>query len=158
MDDFDLNVDIVHRVMAFSTRDTVSRVMRTCRTLNGEGARYLLCQDPYLTSVEQVTSFLLFLYAREQAPLTASRLYWLEGLSLGSYYDPDKERAFASTLKSFFTQFAPLARRLVRLNIDQDEGESLFSADPELALAISNLNTLRTVTITQAADHTMLML
>ncbi len=160
MDDVNLNVDILHRVMASSTRITVSHVMRTCRTLNHEGARYLLNRDPYLTTAKQATSFLLFLYARGQASLTANRLYWLEGLSIGSDYDPDrsKEEAFAFTLKHLFTHFAPHACRLVRLDIDQDEGESLFSAEPELGIAISNLDTLRTLTITYAADHTMIML
>ncbi|RDX50256.1 hypothetical protein OH76DRAFT_1482408 [Lentinus brumalis] len=160
MDTVNWNSDIVHHVMASSTRDTVSRMMRTCCTLNHEGARYLLAHDPYLTRAEQVKSLALFLRARNKATLAANRLYWLEGLSISSYYHQSKpmEEAFASALKFFFIHFAPLARRFVRLDIGQGEGEPLFSAEPELAIAISNLNTLRTFTTTKVAGRTITML
>ena len=157
MDDVNLNLDILHRVMALSTQCTVSHVMRTCHALNHEGARHILSQDPSLDTLHEAKSFLRFMRARRNGTVTANRLAWLEGLQISSF-DLDEENAFANTLKRFFIHFAPRAPRFTRLSIDQGEDESIFSADPELPLAISALTTLRYLRLMQAGDHSMNML
>ena len=60
MDSVNLNMDILHLIMARSDQITVSQIMKTCHSLNREGVKYLLHSIPTLWTVSQALSFLQF--------------------------------------------------------------------------------------------------
>ena len=55
-----LNVDVLLVICRHCDTTTQSRMMKTCRLLNREGARYLL-DDADITLEKQLPSFLLFM-------------------------------------------------------------------------------------------------
>lgn len=82
-----LNVDIMHIIMSYAHRSVVSRLMKTCNTLNSEGARYLFKDEVSFRYDAELVSFFWFLKARDNSSERCRRITFLNRLSL-DFKDP----------------------------------------------------------------------
>ncbi|KAI0712579.1 hypothetical protein C8Q76DRAFT_735231 [Earliella scabrosa] len=155
MDSAIVNLDVMNAIMAVCDQCSVSRLMRTCRTLNCEGVQHLFSTYPWLDSEESVTSFLLFVCASGRAADIFHRLEYLEGLSIEAD-DAETAAAMAPALTVFFTVFAPHAEDFVSLRIGGTE--RLLTADPSLSDAISALTSLEYLTLSDVRKQSLDML
>ncbi|KAI0712587.1 hypothetical protein C8Q76DRAFT_797423 [Earliella scabrosa] len=158
MDNWVMNLDILHAIMAQCTiaedRRTLSNMMQTCRTLNYQGARYLLKDGVELCSVEQFLSFLSFACARGNLSEAINRMQWLESIIIDLQFAPTAE--IAESFRLFFGTIISTSPRFVRLEIHA--AEELLSKDPQLPNAIAAFTTLRSLMLDQAGEHGLRML
>ncbi|PIL22886.1 hypothetical protein GSI_15582 [Ganoderma sinense ZZ0214-1] len=147
-----LNMDIMHIVMSFADRRAVSSLMKTCSTLNSEGAKYILTDGVFLRHERGLMSFIWFLIARNGSSECRRRLTFLKKLSLDFY--PPTEVA-AGILEGFF-ELVPVTSGLICLEIS--EAEALLAMHPPLGVAIAKLTRLKTLNLSDAGEHCALLL
>ena len=143
-----LNLDILHNIMSFSDRSSTSRLMRTCRTLNHEGAKYLVRQTPCLWSEDGVVSFTQYALARADGDEMAHRLHWLRGLQLKSPWYLDSCKKFARAMMSCLSHLVIHAPNFVEL--DLQSCEVLFSVDDGFAQVVGAAVRLQKLTLNNA--------
>ncbi|KAI1794821.1 hypothetical protein LXA43DRAFT_1091426 [Ganoderma leucocontextum] len=143
------NMDIMHIVMSYANRRVVSNLMKTCNTLNNEGARYLLEDGVSLRrEARLVKSFIWFMITRRNPNERFRRLTFLNKLSLD--FDHPTEDA-ARLLAVFFETIARAASKFTSLNIDN--AEALLTTYPPLGAAIANLTTLKALNLSSTGEH-----
>ena len=145
-----LNVDIMHIIMSYAHRSVVSRLMKTCNTLNSEGARYLFKDEVSFRYDAELVSFFWFLKARDNSSERCRRITFLNRLSLDS---KDPTENISQTLELLFeivVRFGGVSN-LTSLKISQ--AEALLTAHPPLIAAIAKLTTLKTLDLQYTGQH-----
>ena len=135
-----LNLDILHLVMSLSDRTTVSRVMKTCRILNQEGARHILRGRVTIRDAAGAGSLAEYVLANRDTVRMMERLRWLTSLRLDISQCQDNPLAIARVITPFFISAASYADNFTELVLD--DFETVFAADPELPSAIAALGSL----------------
>lgn len=150
-----LNVDVMDVIMSHSDRETVSRLMKTCRNLNREGARYLLTEDPSLNNPSQVVSLVRFFKGEE----SRLRLGLLRGLSIekgalwsDAYYS---EQFIVNNLSELFVDIAADACNFERLKMANC---ITFFKDQGGSSSITGIWTLKKIELTTFNRNVGLML
>ncbi|PIL22902.1 hypothetical protein GSI_15598 [Ganoderma sinense ZZ0214-1] len=144
-----LNMDIMHIVMSYADRRVVSNLMKTCKTLNSEGVKYLLEDGVSLRRKRTLKSFNRFLSARKNVKQCIRRLAFLKRLSL-DFYHPSE--ASARLLEGIFEILVQVSSDFASLEIFN--AEVLLAAHPPLGAAIAKLTTLKTLNVSDAGgDH-----
>ncbi|KAM5538644.1 hypothetical protein V8D89_007673 [Ganoderma adspersum] len=143
-----LNVDIMHTIMSYATRNIVSNLMKTCRTMNSEGAKHLLKDGVSVGCDAELVSFIYFLMARRNVDDSLRRLSFFEKFSL--HFDaPSPE--IAGLLAEFFERIAPAALNFTSLEIHTTE--ALLTSYPPLGAAIAKLTTLEDLELSFGGEH-----
>lgn len=63
----ELNYDILFKFMSFSSKGSVTSMMRTCSTVYQAGAQYILCDPVCITDDDMLVSFCIFMLAQKRA-------------------------------------------------------------------------------------------
>ncbi|PIL22882.1 hypothetical protein GSI_15578 [Ganoderma sinense ZZ0214-1] len=155
MDSANLNIDILHLILERSDQITVSQVMKTCRSLNREGTKYLLSDIPTISNRSQALSFLQFMLPTRQSADSPHRLHCIDSLHL-MLYSEEEVQIVARVLKPFFVDIAPQAPNFSLLQIDL--AERFFAADPELPASVASLKTLNFLMLDDVGEKTVMML
>lgn len=127
-----LTFDELAHILAVADRQTQARLMRTCRNLYEEGAKWIL-EDGYacIHSAAELVSFVSFMRAEE-----GRRIPLLHSLKISL---PKPTSRAAKRLKDLFRDFA-VASTLTALNVR--ELEDLLHANNKLAVAIAAITSL----------------
>ncbi|KAM5538653.1 hypothetical protein V8D89_007682 [Ganoderma adspersum] len=143
-----LNMDIMHAIMSYATRNTVSDLMKTCRAANSEGVKHLLKDGVSIGSEVELLSLVYFLTARGNLDDSLRRLIFFESLSLNfDTPSPDVARGLAE----FFENIGPVALNFTSLDIHT--AETLLTAYPPLGATIAKLTTLESLEISSSGEH-----
>ena len=143
-----LNTDIMHIIMSYATRNAVSGLMKTCHTLNSEGAQYLLRDEVSIECDAQLLSFMCFLMARNNPDDCVRRMSFFNKLSLHfDYPSPD----IAILLTGIFEIIVGAGFSFTSLKVSW--AEDLLRAHPLLGAAIAKLTTLKTLELSFAGAH-----
>ncbi|RDX50228.1 hypothetical protein OH76DRAFT_1417924 [Lentinus brumalis] len=141
-----INFDVLFRILDFATRDVAASLMRTCRTLNLQGAKHLFKSPVVLETDDQAVSFVQFFVARNDKSAASHRYHLLRDLCI-KLASPSYEAAAALTF--FFAHIAvPYLANFVRLELHHPE--DLLGANEELRPAISALPLLQSIKVTNA--------
>ncbi|TFK90769.1 hypothetical protein K466DRAFT_651389 [Polyporus arcularius HHB13444] len=141
-----INFDVLFRILDFATRDVAASLMRTCRTLNLQGAKHLFKSPVVLETDDQAVSFVQFFVARNDRSTASHRYHLLRDLCI-KLVSPSQDAA--ATLTCFFTHIAvPYMANFVRLELHHPE--ELLGANEELRPAISALPLLQSIKVTNA--------
>ena len=144
-----LNVDIMHVVMSYATRNIISNLMKTCRTMNSEGAGHLLKDGVSIGCKAGLLSFIYFLAARGNPNDCFRRLLFFDKLTLRFDYYPSPDIGVALT--EFFEKIATRAINFTSLTIH--DAEALLTAYPPLGAAIAKLTTLQALDLSYTAER-----
>ena len=104
-----LNLDILHLVMSLSDRTTVSRVMKTCRILNHEGARHILRGRVTIIDAAGARSLAEYVLGNRDPVRMMERLRWLTSLQVDNSICQDHPLAIARVITPFFISAASYA-------------------------------------------------
>ncbi|KAI1794871.1 hypothetical protein LXA43DRAFT_1058870 [Ganoderma leucocontextum] len=142
--------------MSCADRMATSRLMRTCRILNHEGAKHLFRDTPWIMGHAAAISFTQYAFARADVDEMAHRMHWLRSLHLSVPRCPDSCPRFARTMAFFLSHFAIHAPNFVELELG--DSEDLLSADADLAEVISAIARLQKLTLGSAGPQASKML
>ncbi|PIL22836.1 hypothetical protein GSI_15531 [Ganoderma sinense ZZ0214-1] len=146
--------------MSFSDRTTTSRLMRTCRTLNHEGAKHLFKDTLWIANEASAISFTQYAFARANLDEMAHRMHWLNSLHVYAPRPRGNEvesiQRLSRSITFFLSHFAILAPNFVELNLH--DSEELLSADTALAEVIGAMARLQKLILTGAGRQTSEML
>ena len=146
-----MNLDVLLQIAALAEKTTQSRMMKTCRILNKEGARKLLKEEVWLTSERHLASFILFMLADRMVRFAALRNLRLEL--------KDISRNTGAMLSDLFVELSTAAN--TRLQVLRLVGnlEDVLLAHPRLSEGIAHLTTLESITMSNIGPQgsTLLM-
>ncbi|PIL22888.1 hypothetical protein GSI_15584 [Ganoderma sinense ZZ0214-1] len=148
-----LNMDVMHVILSYATRNVVSDLMKTCHVLNSEGSKYLLKEGVVVESEVQLLSFIFFLVARNNPDNCHRRMSLFDNLSLHlDFPSPDVGIGLCHVFENLF----PLASNFTFLEIH--DAEALLASHPPLGAAIAKLTTLQTLELFSAGEHCAMLL
>ncbi len=138
-----LPFDILHTIQGVADQQSLSRMMKTCRSLYESGERIIL-RNVYLSSGKKIESF-----ARYMVVDGADRLRLLHALDLMSS-SPGQD-----ALRVLFLRLR-LYSNFTSLTLHNPEG--LLKGSRGLAIAIAALTSLKVITILDTGPHTLNLL
>ncbi|RPD54432.1 hypothetical protein L226DRAFT_268874 [Lentinus tigrinus ALCF2SS1-7] len=158
MDQSVLLEDVMYIIMSFSDRPTVSRMMRTCRTLHRGGVPHILRDDVNLCLSSLDESFFQFLLANLDR-----RLRYLRGLSISPgrfsserHISRHIQDGVPEMLNSLFTILATIGTNFTRLELY--DAEDIFQLHPRLPDTLASLTELEEVKMSSAGSLSCKML
>ncbi|RPD62796.1 hypothetical protein L227DRAFT_437034 [Lentinus tigrinus ALCF2SS1-6] len=158
MDNCILNFDIFELIMVHATRDTVSKIMRTCHLLTRESGRHLLGKDGVveLHTENDAQSFLAFLVARGDEETRMSRMKCVRSLILSFGPAPLLQQTIIPA--ALFNGLARLAFNFVHLEINDAEAFFYLDPTPRLARTVASVRTLQKLVIRNGGRRTVWVL
>ncbi|KAI9068361.1 hypothetical protein FKP32DRAFT_1561866 [Trametes sanguinea] len=145
-----LNYDVLHIIMSFSDKPTLSCLMRTCKELYRPATRYILKGGAWIENEEHAVSLLPFM--RADAPYRASLLRVLR-IDMG-YCGP----VSADTASLLDKLFLCLASAGCLNELTLWHSESLLRLHPDLSSAFARLSSVKHLQVYDVGQHSAQML